>query len=290
MKVKFITCIYSDLYGTDLGGRPGRNGHYRWSLLSLLKMSDADFLCYTSERELDSLKHFFYERNNISPEKLEFRLYDIRNTRHANNLNKIKDVEGIKKGDRCLEIQYLKFEWFDYEDGSYDYYYWIDAGLSHVGLFPNRYLTSTHLEQRYYECSLFNNNFLKQLIEFTDDKFFMIGKDNERNYWSGTVNPKWYTNYDRSIHIIGGVFGGHISKWRQIVDLFDGYLSKIMEEDGQHPYEELIMSLMSVNHPELFNKKFFDTWWSEDSGVKGLQEDYYIINKSFYKIFEELNQ
>ena len=290
MKVKFITCIYSDLSGTDLGGRPGRNGHYRWSLLSLLKMSDADFLCYTSERELDSLKHFFYERNNVSPEKLEFRLYDIRNTRHANNLNKIKDVEGIKKGDRCLEIQYLKFEWFDYEDGSYDYYYWIDAGLSHVGLFPNRYLTSTHLEQRYYECSLFNNDFLKQLIEFTDDKFFMIGKDNERNYWSGTVNPKWYTNYDRSIHIIGGVFGGHISKWRQIVDLFDGYLSKIMEEDGQHPYEELIMSLMSVNHPELFNKKFFDTWWSEDSGVKGLQEDYYIINKSFYKIFEELNQ
>jgi hypothetical protein len=50
------------------------------------------------------------------------------------------------------------------------------------------------------------------------------------------------------------------------------------------------MSLMSVNHPELFNKKFFDTWWSENSGVKGLPDNYYEINKSFYKMFEELNQ
>jgi len=289
MKVKFITCIYSDLYGTEFGGRPGRHGHYRWSLLSLLKMTDADFTCYTSEREIDSLKSFFYEKHNIPTEKLEFKLFDINNTKHSEKLNLIKDVEGIKKGDRCLEIQYLKFEWFDFEDGSYDYYYWIDSGLSHVGLFPNRYLTSNELEQRYYECSLFNNEFLKKLISFTDDKFFMIGKDNDRNYWSGTVNPKWYTTYDRSIHIIGGLFGGKKEIWRKIVDLFDDYLSRIMEEDKQHPYEELIMSLMSVNHDELFNRKYFDTWWSEDSGMKGLPENYYEINKSFYKIFEELN-
>jgi hypothetical protein len=289
MKVKFITCIYSDLYGTEFGGRPGRHGHYRWSLLSLLKMTDADFTCYTSEREIDSLKSFFYEKHNIPTEKLEFKLFDINNTKHSEKLNLIKDVEGIKKGDRCLEIQYLKFEWFDFEDGSYDYYYWIDSGLSHVGLFPNRYLTSNELEQRYYECSLFNNEFLKKLISFTDDKFFMIGKDNDRNYWSGTVNPKWYTTYDRSIHIIGGLFGGKKEIWRKIVDLFDDYLSRIMDEDKQHPYEELIMSLMSVNHDELFNRKYFDTWWSEDSGMKGLPENYYEINKSFYKIFEELN-
>ena len=58
-KVKFITAIYTDLYGTEYGGRLSRGGHYRWSLLSLLKMTDADFLCYTSERELESLQEFF---------------------------------------------------------------------------------------------------------------------------------------------------------------------------------------------------------------------------------------
>jgi len=55
MSVKFITSIYSDLYGTEYGGRIGRGGHYRYSLLSLLKMTNADFLCYTSDRELPSL-------------------------------------------------------------------------------------------------------------------------------------------------------------------------------------------------------------------------------------------
>ena len=67
MSVKFITSIYSDLNGTEFGGRVARGGHYRFSLLSLLKMTDADFLCYTSDRELEGLKTFFYEEKyNIS--------------------------------------------------------------------------------------------------------------------------------------------------------------------------------------------------------------------------------
>jgi hypothetical protein len=45
MSVKIITSIYSDLHGTEFGGRVGRGGHYRFSLLSLLKITDADFLC-----------------------------------------------------------------------------------------------------------------------------------------------------------------------------------------------------------------------------------------------------
>jgi hypothetical protein len=90
MSIKFITCIYSDLFGSDLGGRPGRNGHYRWSLLSLLKMSDADFLCYTSDREIESLKEFFYVNHQVSPEKLEFRVYDIYQTKYQNLIKILK--------------------------------------------------------------------------------------------------------------------------------------------------------------------------------------------------------
>ena len=65
MKIKFITSIYSDLHGTEFGGRPNRGSHYRYSLLSLLKMTDADFLCYTSDREIDDLIKFFYEDNGL---------------------------------------------------------------------------------------------------------------------------------------------------------------------------------------------------------------------------------
>jgi hypothetical protein len=289
-KVKFITSIYSDLHGTELGGRTGRNGHYRYSLLSLLKMNNADFLCYTSDREIDSLKSFFYEEQSISPEKLEFRIFDITDTKFKDLIKQRKNIDQTIKGDRCVEIQYSKFHWWWNEDKSYDYYYWIDAGLSHCGLIPNKYLLGTHPQARYYESSLFNNDFLKNLIEDTGDKFLILGKENDRNYWSGTVNPKWYNEFDRSIHVIGGMFGGHRDKWDNIVNIFEDYTSKVLSEDEGLPHEEQIMSLMYVNHRDLFVRKHFDIWWCRDNAPAGVSDEMFRQNKSFYKILEEFNR
>ena len=290
MSVKIITSIYSDLHGTEFGGRVGRGGHYRFSLLSLLKITDADFLCYTSDREIKSLESFFYDENGVSPEKLQFQVFDIANTKFKDLINQYKNIEGTKKSDRCIEIQYSKFHWWSNEDKSYDYYYWIDAGLSHCGLIPLKYLTSTHPQGRYYESNLFNNDFIKNVIEDTGDKFLLLGKENDRNYWSGTVKIKWYTEYDRSIHVIGGMFGGHRDKWDEVVNIFEGYTKNIIEEDKGLPHEEEVMSLMYVNHKELFERKHFDIWWCRDNAPTGVTDEMFTLNKSFYKILEEFNR
>jgi hypothetical protein len=291
MSTKFITAIYSDLNGTEFGGRPNRGTHYRYSLLSLLKMTDADFLCYTSEREIDSLIGFFYHEHKISESKLKFSIFDISNSKFKDLINLRKDVENIKRGDRCIEIQYSKFSWWWNEDKSYDNYYWIDAGLSHCGLIPLKYLTvNNHPMRRFYESNLFDNEFLKNLIEDTNDKFLILGKENDRNYWSGTVDPKWYTNYDRSIHIIGGLFGGHRDKWDNIVNLFENYTQQILSNDNGLPHEEQIMSLMYVNHRELFERKHFDIWWCRDNAPQGVTDKLFEENKSFYKILEEFKR
>jgi len=293
MRVKFITSIYSDLFGTDLGGRHSRHGHYRFSLLSLLKMTNADFLCYTSDRELESLKTFFYVENNISEDKLKFEIFDLYNSKFSTLINSLKNIEETKKNDRCIEIQYSKFSWWWNEDKSYDYYYWIDAGLSHSGLIPMKYLTyqDPHSYRRYYESNLFNNSFLENLIAETNDKFLFLGKENERNYWSGSVDPKWYINYSRSIHIIGGLFGGHRDKWDNIVNIFEKYVVDILsnEDTKWTPHEELIMSLMYFNHTDLFVMKKFDIWWCRDNAPQGVTDELFETNKSFYKILEELN-
>lgn len=290
MKIKFITSIYSDLFGTEFGGRVNRHGHYRFSLLSLLKMTDADFLCYTSDREINSLKDFFYKQNNISEEKLKFEVFDISQTKFKDLINQYKDVEQTKKSDRCVEIQYSKFHWWWNEDRSYDYYYWIDAGLSHCGLIPNKYLTELGKGMKgYYESSLFNNDFLKNLIRFSEDRFAIIGKENERNYWSGTVTPKWYKKYDRSIHVIGGLFGGKKETWDNIVNIFENYIQNIISEDKSIPHEENVMSLMKFNHPELFSDLFFEVWNHYDAPLQGHTPDFYSNHKSFYRVLEELN-
>ena len=289
-KTKFITAIYSDLYGTEIGGRPNRTNHYKLSLMSLLKITDADFLCYTSEREIESLKDFFYEVKKVSPKQLEFRTFDLSNTKFKDLINLRKDIEFTKKGDRCIEIQYSKFSWWWNEDGSYENYYWIDAGLSHCGLIPNKYLLDTSSYEKFYESLLFNNDFLKNLINFTDDKCFLIGKENNKNFWSQTVNEKWYKKYERDIHIIGGMFGGKKEIWDTIVPMFENYVQRVLSEDEGLPHEELFMSLMYVNHKELFNRKHFDIWWCPDNAPKDAPQQLFDENKSFYKILEELNE
>ena len=289
-KIKFITSIYSDLYGTEYGGRMNRGGHYSYSLLSLLKMTDADFLCYTSDREIGPLKEFFYNTHSISPEKLKFEVFDISTTKFQHLIKEYKDVEMTKKSDRCVEIQYSKFHWWWNEDKSYDYYYWIDAGLSHCGLVPVKYLSGTHPEQRYYECSLFNNDFLHNMIEDTGDKFLIIGKENDRNFWSQTLDPKWYKEYDRSLHIIGGLFGGHRDKWDEVVTLFEDYAEKTIIDAKNLHHEEPIMTLMYFNHKELFERKHFDIWWCRDNAPAGVTDEMFTLNKSFYKILEEFNR
>lgn len=291
MSTKFITAIYSDLNGTELGGRPNRGSHYRYSLLSLLKMTNADFVCYTSDREIDSLRNFFYEQYKISDSQLKFVVFDINECKYKELINLRKNVDEIKRGDRCIEIQYSKFAWWWNEDKSYDYYYWIDAGLSHCGLIPLKYLTEKdHAMRRFYESTLFQNDFLKNLLLDTGDKFLILGKENDRNYWSGTVDQKWYKEYDRSIHIIGGLFGGHRDKWDNIVTLFENYTQSILTNDVGLPHEEQIMTLMYVNHKELFERKHFDIWWCRDNAPQGTSDELFQRNKSFYKILEEFNR
>jgi hypothetical protein len=291
MKIKFITAIYSDLNGTDFGGRPSRGGHYRWSLLSLLKMTDADFVCYTSNAEYDDLYNFFHTQNNISEDKLKLVKFNLSDHYFSELFKKYKDINGARRGDRCIEIQYMKFIWFLSEDMSYDYYYWIDAGLSHCGLIPNKYLTPGGPHNRgYYESPLFNNTFLSNLIKNTEDKFTIIGKENDRNYWSGTVNPKHFFNYDRSYHIIGGLFGGKKELWDNILELFKKYVYQVTEEDGRLYHEEDIMTLMYRNHEDMFKTYQFDTWWHENERIAGLDMlEHLKSNKSFYKVLEELN-
>jgi hypothetical protein len=291
MKVKFITAIYSNLYGTDFGGRPSRGNHYRWSLLSLLKMTDSNFVCYTSDDEFDNLYDFFHIQNNISEDKLKLVKFNLSDHYFLDLFGKYKDVDGARRGDRCIEIQYMKFIWFLSEDMSYDYYFWIDAGLSHCGLVPNKYLASTGIHNsQYYESPLFNNTFLSNLIKNTEDKFTIIGKENDRNYWSGTVNPKHFFDYDRSYHIIGGLFGGKKELWNNILDLFKKYVYQVTEEDGRLYHEEDIMTLMYRNHEDMFKTYQFDTWWHEDERIAGLDMLEHIKNnKSFYKVLEELN-
>ena len=292
MKTKIITAIYDNLFGSDLGGRINRGGHYRYSLRSLLKMTESDFVCYTSEEEIEDLKHFFYVDNNVSSEKLILKTFNLRSFEFTEKINKLKNIVETQKSDRCVEIQYAKFVWVNNEiTGEYDNIFWFDAGLSHTGLIPPKYMDETKgYWEKYYESSLFNNIFLKNLINHCGDKIFVCAKENVMNYWSGTVPEQYYNQRDMSYHIIGGFFGGKGEKVSEYCELFKKYTNQLLDNEPILYHEEHVMCLMFYNHNEMFNPKYFDIWWHEGERISGIDmEEYTKTRKSFYKVIEELN-
>jgi len=296
MKVKIVTAIYNGLFGTDLGGRPGRNNPYKYSLKSLLQMSNADFVCYTSENDIEDLKNFFYKTHGFTEDRIKFKIYDLRKHHFADKINKLKNLDETKKSDRCFEIQYAKFVWLANEyrdnDEGYDYLYWFDAGLSHNGLIPFRHLIdSSEQFERLHTSPLFNDKFLNNLIKHSGDKITIITKNNTRHFWSQTIPKDYYSDYSKELHVIGGFFGGEIEKVYEYLDNFNGILEILLTRENKLYFEEQIMTFLYYEFPELFNTIYFDLWWHEDQIINGISnmKEYIGDQKSFYRILEELN-
>ena len=293
MRTLFVTCLYSKLFGSEFGGRDSRDGHYKNSLKSLLKMSDAQFICYTSENQINDLETFFYKQNNFSEDQIQFKIYDLKNCEFHNKISELKKTQSNLLNDRCYEIQYSKFFWCleNCDNPNYDYVFWIDAGLSHSGLIPPKYLYQTKgYWEKYFESKLFNNNFLNNLITHTDEQIVVCAKENQRNHWSKTLPKKYYNSYSFDRHIIGGLFGGKKEKLKHFCNLFGQNIRNVLNNETELYLEENIMSLIFSNNNEIFNPLLFDIWWHEEDSIPGVDlKELTLKEKSFYKIIENLN-
>lgn len=293
MRTLIVTCIFFDLYNTELGGRDSREGHYKNSLKSLLKMSDAKFICFTSIDQIQNLRNFFYEENKFNESQIEFKSFNLRGNEYHYKIQEIKKTQNNLLKDRCYEIQYSKFYWcLEFCDSDkFDNIFWFDAGLSHSGLIPPKYLNTTKgYWEKYFESPLFNNNFLQNLISTSNDKIVLCAKENKRNYWSQTLPKKYYNQFKCDHHIIGGFFGGKINLMKNLCLLFIKQMNEVLNNEKQLYLEENILTAIFYNHPKLFHPLYFDIWWHEEDYIPGIDlKELTLKEKSFYKILENLN-
>lgn len=279
-KVLFITSIYGRLWGTEFGGRPSREKHYRESLLNILNMKPTQCVCFTSKEEYNDLCNFFYVKNNVSKDLLDIRIFNLDESKYFKEIRVKKDIELMKKTDRCFEIQYNKFFWYQLigQSNDYDRIYWIDAGLSHGGLFPLKYRLDNNPHGS-FNISLFTPEFLQRVNTKTHDKILLFAKNNTgKFFWSQTVPNKYYNKYNRDKHIIGGMFGGTPSMFNTFLRVFDELLKKLLENENNLYMEEQIMSCLYINHNEMFVTEDFDDWYQRRDTDVGI--------KYFYNIFE----
>ena len=282
MKTILITAIYANLHGTDLGGRVSRHYWYRWSLISILKIKPTKVICFTSKEELDDLERWFFEVQGIDREQLEFKVFDLRKSKFYNKIQLIKDVEYVKTWDRCVEIQYNKFFWYDLIDNVYDYdrLYWVDAGLSHGGLFPEKFRMGDKWEKDFL-INLFTPELLDRWNQDTADKILVLAKNNkDRYFWANTIPENYYHKYDKSQHIIGGVFGGTPKNYKRLARDFERQLWELLTNEKELFMEEHIMTCMYFNEPEKYNAYTFDDWYEREEWKS---DD--VDPKLFYQMF-----
>jgi hypothetical protein len=280
MKTLFITSIYSNLYGTEFGGRASRVRHYRESLLNILRTSPTNCVCFTSKEEYDNLCEYFYDKNKINKKLLDIRIFNLSDSKHFSKIHKKKNMERMKTFDRCYEIQYNKFFWFDLIEDRFDYdrVYWIDAGLSHSGLFPQQYRLNDNVHGT-FDITLFTPKFLEKIVNKTNDKLIVISKNNTHGFfWSQSLPEKYYTEYDRSRHIIGGMFGGTPKMYEMFKNIFENTLLSVLDNEDELFMEEQVMSCVFFNNLNIFVTEEFDDWFQRNPNDVGI--------KYFYNIFE----
>jgi len=281
MKTLILTSIYSNLWGTEFGGRPGRGFHYKNSLLNILNIKPTKVVCVTSKEEITDLKDFFYVKNGVSSSLLEFIEFDLKKTKYFDKIIQIKDLEKIKKSDRCYEIQYNKFFWIDMikDYQNYDRIYWFDAGLSHGGLFPDQYRKSNKSDG-YYQINLFTPQYLNYLNSLTQEKILLVSKNNSGQFfWSQHLPTQYYKEFNRSEHIVGGFFGGTPKKFIKLCESFDNLLTLLLSQENSLYMEELLMTCLYFNQKDDYIALKFDDWYKRpnhtDSSIK-----------YFYNMFE----
>lgn len=277
MRTLLITSIYSHLWGSEYGGRPSRGFHYRASLLNILNTAPTKVVCFTSNDELPSLESHFYDSNNIDPNLLEFKTFELNQSNYFNLIRSKKDLEEMKKLDRCFEIQYNKFFWYDLiEDrNDYDRVYWIDAGLSHTGIFPGEFRDITTGQERYYSVNLFKPTLLDKFNELTENSTLLLAKNNTGSFfWSQLLPQKYFNEYNPDKHIIGGLFGGTPENYQELRDDFESQLTQVLNGEDILYMEEQIMTCMYRNNEEKYTLLEFDDWYKRDRH-KGKEYKYF---------------
>jgi hypothetical protein len=175
---------------------------------------------------------------------------------------------------------------------TYDHCFWIDIGISHSGLIPDKYMiVPAHMPYECFNNTLYTNPLLKGMVDFTQDKFLIFAIDNE----TLVGYRKIIDEYDREekYHVIAGILGGQVDIVRKFHDKFVEYANRIAITSETIYDEEVIYNIIWQENRDFFNVKKFVTWYHEDNipGIAADEEkrDEYRQSKSFYRILEEFH-
>ena len=291
-KTKLVTSLYTDISGPPFYGHgdKAREDRYFHSLRTLCHI-ESEIVLYCNETQKEQINDYLskFKLNNVIlkiSNLIDFpysqAMIDIKNK--TNNFRTYHEVDWNKLFLLQKEL-----------DESYDYIYWIDVGLSHPGLFLDKYnpyidkadgMSATW--ENYSYINLFSPDLLNKLNNFTGQKLINLATTqlfHDMNFAAFILDIPFESTY----HTIGGILGGHTNQIGWFIENFNLLAQKLIDKQTIINHEAII-TFLTQTHPELFETFLFDTWYHDDYYKKTTYFDVSTIKNSvhFVHFFEKI--
>ena len=295
MKTKLVTFLYFGIgdfpfYGHKVVARWDR---YKNSLVQLSKMG-LPIVCYCGNNIYPELKSYM-EENGVT--NVELKVKELEDIRHSKKMIEIKEKDP-EKFKFYLEVGWAKIALMEEEmEDDLDYLYWIDVGLSHMGLFPRKYNSRaseiTGLSDnvsRYTFDGIFNEDTFKYINNWVGDR--QIDLRNTLFFHNHRVlNQILESKHGYDSLSVGGIIGGHVSKLPDFYKRFEEYAQVCLRKEHLLNHEAM-MTTMVYDKPENYQSFKFNTWYHEDTKLtdRSVTDEFLEDKTSFYEFFEKIKE
>ena len=288
MKTKLVTSYYALRDGAPYWGQHGRDRWYKYSLACICGMG-VDIVCYTDPGDLgyDQLVEL---KENYKLDNLTIKVYDMSTNPYQDRMYKIRmanekeynDPQNLKYYVRSPQIYWMKYHFLEMENEPGINLYWIDAGLSHTGLFPpsaSKFYGVEGSADHYkdapegfygheYEYYWFDKAFTPATIEkintFADGKIVNLYREGvtDNNFYEFDEKIKEKMNYE-NMFMVAGFFGGNSNLMTQYLIDSKELVERLLLVEEYPGTEQEIMTYLNAKDRSKFSNFKFTTFYHE---------------------------
>jgi len=292
-----VSAIYNNNVTSVIGGRGRGLPFYLPSLINISNLGHP-LVMYC---EPDEVEHFktvlspYFKQLWVFGYKLEsFKYFDRyiewKQTFYQNIINDRNEV-------LCFSKMYWLKQTIEKNLTNDDMYMWIDSGLFHHGIFPEKVggveLLVNYPTSKYYPenpNNIFNPRLGANLVKVVPkDKLFYcslpaVGDQTSLRTVTESIYNKQVSILD---HLIAGYFGGYKDNILNNFPHYESVLEKIIEFKI-HCFEEHVFNCLYATIPEQYHLEKFDLWhfYSPGERTSYLERE----ANSFYKIFTRIHE
>jgi hypothetical protein len=284
MKNKIVTSYYPFHNGEPYWGQLNRDRWYKYSLATICGLG-TDVVCYTDSGD-KGYEQLLEIKEKFNLENLTLKTYNISTNPYQDQVYRIRMIkadlynnsENRRFYTRPTVIYWMKYSFLEMEYEPNTQLYWIDAGLSHSGLFPsfaNQYCNEPEFATFYgseymdneYKVYNYNKAFtpetLNKINVYAENKIINLYRHSSDDNLS-EFNEKLKLNTDyESIYPVAGIFGGNSDLMMQYISKSKEIIEQILQVN-EICTEQEIMAYINATNREWFKNWYFDTFYHED--------------------------